>query len=79
MVIVDMEHQAFQTGVGLVAGDTLGECGDPLADGSGQPSTHSPLWSGWKTSWDTWGHPAPSLPNQKNPPSSAGTPLPAPL
>ena len=27
MVIVDMEHQAFQTGVGLVAGDTLGECG----------------------------------------------------
>lgn len=48
MLIVDTEHQAFQTGVGLVAGDTLGECGDPLADGSGQPSTHSPLWSGWR-------------------------------
>lgn len=83
MLIVDMEHQAFQTGGGLAAGDTLGECGNPLADGSGQPSTHSSLWSGQKTGRDTWGCPAPSLPNQKNLPSSAWTllltPLPAPL
>ena len=71
MLIVDMEHQVFQMGGGLVAGDTLGECGNPLADWSGQPSTQSPLWSGRKTSRDTWGCPAPSLPHHKNPPSSA--------
>ena len=43
MLIVDMEHHAFQMGGGLVAGDTLGECGTPWQMGQDSPA-HTPLY-----------------------------------